>query len=119
MKANSKPPPTEAQVPLTKAAKRQQVQVALNRFLAGQANEGDLAFRDRRLMYCATADQACKFIEAAAGCSVPFDVFFIWSNILRYRWMQSLSGRRSSGSLLSQESVEVPAAFQLEEEEGE
>jgi hypothetical protein len=103
---------------LTKAAKRQRVQHALERFLAGQANESDFAvFRDRHVMYCATADQACRFIEAAAGQSVPFDVFYIWSNILRYRWLQSLSGRRSGGALLSRDVVEVPAAYEFEEED--
>lgn len=119
MKPNSNTPSAAAQViPLTKAAKRQLVLQALERFLGGQASESEWAvFRDRYVMYTATADQACAFIEAAAGRSVPFDVYAIWSNILRYRWMQSLSGRRSGGSLVSQEMVDVPAAYSLDEEE--
>ena len=67
-------------------------------------------------MHCATADQACAFIEAATGRSVPFDVYATWSNILRYRWMQAQSGRRST-SKWSQEEVQVPAPLPLFEQD--
>jgi hypothetical protein len=120
MAVNFKSPPaaTPEDIPMmSKAAKRQRVAHALDRFLTGQASESDYAvFRDRRLMYCATADQACAFIATAANRSIPFDVYAIWANLLRIRWMQSLSGRRS-GALVSQELVEVPAAYPLEDEE--
>jgi hypothetical protein len=44
---------------------------------AGQADESDFAvFRDRHFP-TATAEQAYSFIKAAAGRSVPFDVYVI------------------------------------------
>jgi hypothetical protein len=82
-------------VPLTPASKRQRVQDALDRYIAGQASDSDLAvFRDRGLMYTATAEQACRFIEAATGAGrpVPSDLLLIWANILRHRY---LVGRHS------------------------
>src|SRR4051812_6057887 len=69
-------------------AKRERVQLALDRFCTGLADDGDFAvFRDRRFSYCATADQACQFLKAAAGRSVPFDIYVTWSNILRHRYL--------------------------------
>ena len=120
MRTNSNTPPTAAQGSLAKAERRRRVQLALDHFCAGQASESDLAiFRERHFMNCATAEQACKFIEAAAGRTFPHDVLFIWANVLRYRWLQSLSGRRSGGSMLSQDLVEVPAAMHLAEEDSD
>jgi hypothetical protein len=98
-------------VPLTAEAKRQAVQLALANYLAGNASDGDLAvFRDHRFMKTATADQACRFIEAVTGRSVPFDLYVTWANVLRQRYLQSLSGR---GSSLSQQPMEVPAPMPL------
>ena len=114
--SNMLPAATQAAA-LTPAIKRQRIQLALDNFLAGRAGEADLAvFRDRRFMIASTADQACRFLEAAAGRSVPFDVYAAWADTLRQRWLQAQSGRRS-GALLSQELVEVPPAYPLGEEE--
>jgi len=100
--------PEPQSIPLDKKAKRQRIQVALERFVTGQATHADYdVIRDRAFMYSATALQCCQFIEAAPGRTVPFDVYHTIANTLRIRWLQSLSGRRS-GSMLSRESVEVP-----------
>lgn len=115
MKTTSNMPPP--------ATKRQRVQLALDRFCIGQANESDFAvFRDRRYMIASSADQACRFIEAATGRSVPFDVYVIWASILRERHLMSIAGRRSgamhrSRSKLSQERVQVLTTVHHAEED--
>lgn len=112
MKANSNLPPIGAPAALTPVVKRKLVQDAVSRFLAGQLSDGDLAiFRDHNMMKTATADQACQFLESATGRNVPFDVYVKWANLLRQRYLQSLSSGRRNGSLLSQETVQVPAAL--------
>src|SRR5262245_8104211 len=110
-------PAAEPQSGLNSKANRQRIQVALERFIAGQATDADYEiFRDRAFMYCATAMQCCQFIEAVPGRKFPFDVYHAFANTLRIRWLQSLSGKRS-GSLLSRELVEVPALSPETEDE--
>ena len=97
-------------VPLTPATKRQRVQDALDRFIAGLAGDSDLAiFRDRSLMCTATAEQACRFIEVATNRVAPPDLLAIWANILRHRY---LVGRHSR--LLREQ---MQALAQLKQEE--
>jgi hypothetical protein len=117
MKTNSSKPKAGGQVILDSAAKRQLVQDALDRFVAGQADDSDYdLFRDRGVMIASTAEQACRFLEVAKGRTVPFDIWVLWADVLRQRWYQAQSGRRS-GSLLSRELVEVPAASLGSEDE--
>jgi hypothetical protein len=120
VETNSNMPLGAAQVvtALNPEAKRKLIQAALDQFLAGQATEVEYeVFRDRHNMIASTAYQACQFLEAAAGRSVPFDIFYIWADTLRQRYLQSRSGRRS-GLALSQEPVQVPAAIHLGQEDG-
>jgi hypothetical protein len=111
MKANSNTPPTPA-------AKRKRVQLALDNFVNSCANDDDLAvFRDRRFTYCATAEQACRFIEAATGRSVPFDIYVTWSNILRHRYLVGRHMRLKRQPMqMPTVPMQVPAVH-LEEEE--
>jgi hypothetical protein len=96
----------EPSIPLDPRAR---VQAALDKFCSGQASEAIYeVFRDRDLMKCSTAEHACRFLEAAAKRTVPFDIYAIWANILRGRWYQAQSSKRS-GSRFSRELVEVPA----------
>ena len=96
------------------------MQLALDHFCVGQAGDSDLAvFRDRHSWVARLQSRRVEFIEAAAGRTFPHDVLFIWANTLRYRWMQSLSGRRSGGAMVSEELVEMPAALLLAEEESD
>jgi hypothetical protein len=106
--SNSKTALPEPQAIYDKKEKRALVQQALDRFSAGQATEADYnVFRNRGAMVSSTAEQACRFLEASAGRQVPFDIHVIWANILRERWYQAQSGRRT-GAMLSQELVSVP-----------
>ena len=100
----------EPSIPLDSTAKRALVQAALDKFRSGQGTDAEYGtFRNRSLMMSSTAEHACLFLEAAAKRTVPFDVYAIWANILRERWYQAQSGKRSSGSRFSRELVEVPA----------
>jgi hypothetical protein len=81
----------------------------------GQAGEADWPIvRDRYIRDTATAIQCCQFIEAARGQKVPTDVYCTVAELLRHRFLQSLSGRRSTG--VSQELMDVPT---LDNEEAE
>jgi hypothetical protein len=94
---------------LDSAAKRARVQAALDKFCSGQGTDRDYeVFRNRSLMVSSTAEQACHFLEASAKRTIPFDVYAIWANILRERWYQAQSSKRST-SRYSHELVEVPA----------
>lgn|SRR5262245_57193369 len=100
--------PEPQPIPLDSTAKRAVVQTALDHFLVGQTTEADWeVFRTRSLMVSSTAEHACRFLEAAAKRTVPFDIYAIWANILRERWYQAQSSKRST-SRWSRELVEVP-----------
>jgi hypothetical protein len=79
--------------------KRQQIQNALDRFVAGTATKQDFDnFRDRNLMYCATGNQACQFIAAIPRQTkgVPVDVMYVWAETLRLRWLHSRRDRKEA-----------------------
>lgn len=90
-------------------AKRQRVQLALDHFIAGEASEADLAvFRDPHFTYCASGEQACEFIGAAAGRSVPFDIYVIWANVLRHRYLVGRSWLKRNPTPMSTVPMQVP-----------